>query len=51
MGAERVEMVQRLWHDQLHSMINDGLNATNPAGCTNNKQTTWTYNQGVILVD
>jgi predicted alpha-1,6-mannanase (GH76 family) len=31
------------------SMINDGLNATNPAACTNNKQTTWTYNQGVIL--
>jgi predicted alpha-1,6-mannanase (GH76 family) len=31
------------------NMINDGLNATNPAACTNNRQTTWTYNQGVIL--
>jgi predicted alpha-1,6-mannanase (GH76 family) len=29
--------------------INDGLNATNPQACTNNNQTTWTYNQGVIL--
>lgn len=31
------------------NMINDGLDATNPKACTNNKQTTWTYNQGVIL--
>ena len=31
------------------SLINDGLNATNPAACINNHQTTWTYNQGVIL--
>jgi predicted alpha-1,6-mannanase (GH76 family) len=31
------------------NMINDGLNAANPAACTNNRQTTWTYNQGVIL--
>lgn len=31
------------------SMVNDGLNAVNPNACTNNKQTTWTYNQGVIL--
>jgi predicted alpha-1,6-mannanase (GH76 family) len=31
------------------NMINDGLNATNPKACTNNKQATWTYNQGVIL--
>jgi predicted alpha-1,6-mannanase (GH76 family) len=31
------------------NMINDGLNAANPAACTNNGQTTWTYNQGVIL--
>ena len=30
-------------------LVNDGLNASNPAACTNNKQTTWTYNQGVIL--
>jgi predicted alpha-1,6-mannanase (GH76 family) len=30
-------------------MVNDGLNATNPAACTSNNQTTWTYNQGVIL--
>jgi predicted alpha-1,6-mannanase (GH76 family) len=31
------------------NMVNDGLNATNPKACTNNNQTTWTYNQGVIL--
>ena len=31
------------------SLVNDGLNATNPAACTNNNGTTWTYNQGVIL--
>lgn len=31
------------------NLINDGLNATNPSACTNNGQTTWTYNQGVIL--
>ncbi len=31
------------------NLVNDGLNATNPAACTNNKQTTWTYNQGAIL--
>ncbi len=31
------------------NMINDGLNAANPAACTNNNGTTWTYNQGVIL--
>lgn len=31
------------------NMINDGLNATNPKACTNNKGTTWTYNQGVVL--
>jgi predicted alpha-1,6-mannanase (GH76 family) len=31
------------------NLINDGLNATNPAACTNNGQGTWTYNQGVIL--
>lgn len=31
------------------SLINDGLNSTNPAACTNNGKTTWTYNQGVIL--
>jgi len=29
-------------------LYNDGLNSTNPAACTNNGQTTWTYNQGVI---
>jgi predicted alpha-1,6-mannanase (GH76 family) len=32
-----------------HSLINDGLTSTNPNACTNNGQTTWTYNQGVIL--
>ena len=31
------------------SLINDGLNSTNPSACTNNGRTTWTYNQGVIL--
>lgn len=31
------------------SLINDGLNSTNPAACVNNNATTWTYNQGVIL--
>ena len=30
------------------NMVNDGLNAANPSACTNNGQTTWTYNQGVI---
>jgi|JI61114C2RNA_FD_contig_51_3236950_length_1012_multi_4_in_0_out_0_1 predicted alpha-1,6-mannanase (GH76 family) len=30
-------------------LVNDGLNSTNPQSCTNNKDTTWTYNQGVIL--
>ena len=31
------------------NLINDGLNATNPKACTNNKGQTWTYNQGVVL--
>lgn len=31
------------------NLVNDGLNATKPTACTNNGQTTWTYNQGVIL--
>jgi hypothetical protein len=31
------------------SLVNDGLNARDPAGCGNNGGTTWTYNQGVIL--
>ena len=31
------------------NLINDGLSATNPNACTSNNQTTWTYNQGVIL--
>jgi predicted alpha-1,6-mannanase (GH76 family) len=30
-------------------LVNDGLNATDAKACRNNKQTTWTYNQGVIL--
>ena len=34
-------------------LINDGLKITHegsgPANCTNNGQTTWTYNQGVVL--
>ncbi len=31
------------------NLINDGLDATNPAACVNNKKTVWTYNQGVLL--
>lgn len=31
------------------NLINDGLDSTNPAACTNNHDTTWSYNQGVIL--
>jgi predicted alpha-1,6-mannanase (GH76 family) len=30
-------------------LINDGLDTSNPARCTNNGKRTWTYNQGVIL--
>lgn len=30
-------------------LINDGLNSSDPAHCTNNGKNTWTYNQGVIL--
>jgi predicted alpha-1,6-mannanase (GH76 family) len=31
------------------NLVNDGLNSTNPSACRSNGQTTWTYNQGVIL--
>ena len=31
------------------NLINDGLTSTNPNACANNGETTWTYNQGVIL--
>jgi predicted alpha-1,6-mannanase (GH76 family) len=31
------------------SLINDGLNSSNPSACTNNGGSTWSYNQGVIL--
>jgi predicted alpha-1,6-mannanase (GH76 family) len=31
------------------NLVNDGLNAKVPTACVNNQQTTWTYNQGVIL--
>jgi predicted alpha-1,6-mannanase (GH76 family) len=31
------------------SLVNDGLNSTDPATCTNNGGKIWTYNQGVIL--
>lgn len=31
------------------NLVNDGLTSTNPAACTNNGRTTWSYNQGVIL--
>jgi predicted alpha-1,6-mannanase (GH76 family) len=30
-------------------LINDGLNSSAPKTCKNNGQTTWSYNQGVIL--
>jgi predicted alpha-1,6-mannanase (GH76 family) len=30
-------------------LINDGLNSSAPNACKNNGQTTWSYNQGVIL--
>jgi predicted alpha-1,6-mannanase (GH76 family) len=30
-------------------LINDGLNASNPAACRNNNGIVWSYNQGVIL--
>jgi predicted alpha-1,6-mannanase (GH76 family) len=30
-------------------LINDGLDISNPAHCTNNGKATWSYNQGVIL--
>lgn len=30
-------------------LINDGLDLSNPAHCTNNGKATWSYNQGVIL--
>jgi predicted alpha-1,6-mannanase (GH76 family) len=32
-----------------NGLVNDGLNASDPKACTSNNQTTWTYNQGVIL--
>ena len=32
-----------------HNLVNDGLTSTNPAACTNNGRTPWSYNQGVIL--
>ena len=31
------------------SLVNDGLDSTNPRACTNNGRNTWSYNQGVIL--
>ena len=31
------------------SLVNDGLDATNPNACVNNGRNTWSYNQGVIL--
>jgi predicted alpha-1,6-mannanase (GH76 family) len=31
------------------NLVNDGLVSTNPAACTNNGRTPWSYNQGVIL--
>ncbi len=30
-------------------LVNDGLDSTNPAACKNNRQTAWSYNQGVVL--
>lgn len=49
------------WFTKLHSwflhsnlinadwLINEGLNSSDPKACTNNRGTTWTHNQGVIL--
>ena len=31
------------------NLVNDGLTSTNPAACTNNGRTAWSYNQGVIV--
>jgi predicted alpha-1,6-mannanase (GH76 family) len=54
--AEYLSWAQKEWNwfsasGMINSgnLVNDGLNATNPAACTSNNQTTWTYNQGVIL--
>lgn len=30
-------------------LVNDGLTSTDPNACVNNGETTWSYNQGVIL--
>ena len=30
-------------------LVNDGVDTSDPAHCTNNGKATWTYNQGVIL--
>jgi predicted alpha-1,6-mannanase (GH76 family) len=35
--------------DPSTNLINDGLNVNPDGSCTNNGQTTWTYNQGVLL--
>ncbi|MDE3201373.1 MAG: glycoside hydrolase family 76 protein [Acidobacteriota bacterium] len=54
--AKYRDWAQKEWNWFRHSgmingqhLINDGLKATNPKACTNNGQTTWTYNQGVVL--
>jgi predicted alpha-1,6-mannanase (GH76 family) len=31
------------------NLVNDGVDISDPAHCTNNGKATWTYNQGVIL--
>lgn len=31
------------------NLVNDGLDSTDPDACVNNRQNTWSYNQGVIL--
>ncbi|HVJ07892.1 MAG TPA: glycoside hydrolase family 76 protein [Acidisarcina sp.] len=30
-------------------LVNDGLDSTHPNACVNNRQNTWSYNQGVVL--
>jgi predicted alpha-1,6-mannanase (GH76 family) len=54
--AQYLAWAQKEW-DWFHSsgminsrhLVNDGLDASDPAHCINNGKNTWSYNQGVIL--